>query len=155
HNDGVLEADGATLTVVSANEIEGGGEVLVTAGGTVDLSQATQLVGTMRYDGRGTIIGTSLVPAGEISGFSTGDAFIFGSASGISGALTATWVENAQETGGTLTIGTASQGTYATLHLKGVYESSDFAATQVDFEDDSKHVEVNFVGALRWAKPVD
>jgi len=151
-NDGRLEADGGTLKVITDRAIHGDGEVLVTRGGTVDLSDARQFHGALRYFGRGTILGPDQAPAGIISGFATGDSYVFGRETAIKGELGTIWQANADGTGGTLTIKAGTQ-TYATLQMAGIYSSTDFAATRVD-KSDGKHIAVSFVGALNWLNPV-
>jgi hypothetical protein len=152
-NDGVLKADGSTLTIVTRMDeaIDGGGRVIARHGGTVDMSAAQAFLGSLQYDGRGIIKGPKVAVAGTISGFATGATYVFGEKSNLSGALTATWQEDPANTGGDLTIKSESGRHFATLHLAGVYRSSDFAANQVTFAD-GKHVVLNFVGALTWAR---
>jgi hypothetical protein len=152
-NNGRLEADGGTLRVVTPSAILGAGEVLVTNDGTVDLSDARQFLGSLSYVGRGTILGPDLVPAGTISGFATGDSYVFGQPTTLSGSFSTIWQENAGHTGGTLTIKGPNNQTYAALQLAGDYLSSDFAAS-LDAMPDGNHVAVNFIGALKWSKPV-
>lgn len=152
-NEGILEADGTLLKLVSTKAIEGGGKVVVEHGGTVDMTATPQYFGSFEYVGRGTIMGSKAVPAGTISGFATGDSYVFGQTSNFGVPLTARFVENGANTGGTLTIEAGTQ-TFATLQFNGVYSSTDFSANQVAFAD-GKHIVVNFVGAITWAGPVN
>src|SRR5262249_31393212 len=91
NNDGHLEAEGSTLKVTTAAGISGGGEALVANGGTIDLSDARAFLGSLRYLGRGTILGPDRVPAGTISGFATGDTYVFGTPTKLSGPLSTLW----------------------------------------------------------------
>ena len=153
-NDGVLEADDSTLTIHTTETIRGGGEAFVTNGGKIDMSDARQFLGTLRYAGRGTILGPDQVPAGTMFGFATGASYVFGKTNGLSDQFTTKWTENAAGTGGTLTILAGAGQTYANLVLSGSYSSDDFAATQYALQD-GNHVAVSFVGALKWAAAVD
>jgi hypothetical protein len=152
-NDGVLKADGGRLEVVTTSGMTGGGTVLSTNGGTVDLSKVASFGGALQYFGKGTIVGPLAVPPGTISGFATGDSYVFGQLSNFTDPLTASWQENAGNTGGTLTIKSSPTVTFATLQLAGLYDTTDFTATQLALSD-GKHVAVNFTGPLRWLAPV-
>jgi hypothetical protein len=153
-NDGVLKADNSTLTIDTDGVIKGGGEAFVTNGGAIDMSDVRQYLGSFRYAGAGTILGPDLVPAGTISGFATGDSYVFGKTNFLSDSFTTRWTENAEGTGGTLTILAGGGQAYANLSLAGSYASSDFAAAQIALGD-GNHVAVIFVGALKWARAVD
>jgi hypothetical protein len=153
-NDGLLRADNATLTLHVTGAIQGAGEALVRRGGKIDMSEARQYLGSFRYEGPGTILGPDLVPAGTISGFATGDTYIFGKTNTLEGELTTRWTANAAGTGGTLTVLTKGGETYANLVLAGKhYASEDFAVQQRALPD-GNHVAVTFVGALHWAEAV-
>ncbi|MCW5737528.1 MAG: hypothetical protein KIS73_25615 [Enhydrobacter sp.] len=153
-NHGVLEADDSTLTIHAQGTIQGGGEAFVTNGGTIDMSEVRQFLGSMRYAGRGTILGPDLVPAGTMYGFATGNSYVFGKTNVLPDQFTTLWTENAAGTGGTLSILAGAGQTYANLTLSGSYSSDDFAATQFALAD-GNHVAVSFVGALKWAAAVD
>lgn len=153
-NDGVLVADGGTLRVETDGAIAGGGFVEAVNGGTVDLLGTRSFRGSFSYVGRGTIIGSAAAPVGPISGFATGDSFVFGQKTSFLNPLTVSWQENAGNTGGVLTIKSSPNDTYATLAFNGVYATSDFTAYQLTLGDGAKHVAVGFTGQLSWAAPV-
>lgn len=153
-NDGILEADDSILTIHVDGTIGGSGEAFVTNGGTIDMSEVRQYLGTFRYSGQGTILGPDLVPAGTISGFATGDSYVFGKTNTLSNKFTTAWTENAAGTGGTLTILAGAGQAYAILSFTGSYSSDDFAVTQVALQD-GNHVALSFVGSLKWSEAVD
>jgi len=153
-NDGVLEADDSTLTIYVNGSIAGSGQALVTNGGTIDMSDVRQYLGSFRYVGQGTILGPDLVPAGTISGFATGDSYVFGKTNVLADEFTTVWTENVTHTGGTLTVLAGVGEAYATLNFSGSYSSDDFSATQVRLQD-GNHVALSFVGALRWDQAVN
>lgn len=153
-NDGVLEADNATLTLLVDSAITGGGEARVTNGGTIDMSDVRQYFGSFRYVGQGTILGPDLVPAGTITGFATGDTYVFGQTNVQPDQFTTLWTANAARTGGTLTVLTDTGEAYANLSLAGRYDSDDFAVSEISLED-GNHLAVSFVGALEWKRADD
>jgi hypothetical protein len=120
-NSGVLWANGANLTV--HGDVSGNGTAIIDGSGTIDFAAASSANVVFGAGAAGTLkLEDSFHFNGTISGFNGADAIDLTNVNSATAAIT--YHENAQGTGGVLTV---SDGTHAAqLSLLGQYSAANF-----------------------------
>jgi hypothetical protein len=131
---GTIEAAGGGVVTVKSAIAPGGsgllfqsGDVLI-AGGTVDFAAGASDTTPITFSGTGGTleVDSAADPLGTISGATLGDS-IDTRFLPFSSGVTAVWVENGSDTGGTLTVTNGSSS--MTFNLSGSYAQSSFGLT--------------------------
>ncbi|MBR1155264.1 VCBS domain-containing protein [Bradyrhizobium sp. JYMT SZCCT0428] len=127
-NSGLLWANGADITLNGS--VTGGGSALIDGVATLEFEAASSVSVTFAAEATGTLkLGDSFDFSGIVSGFNEDDHFdlldvTFGEGTSVS------YVENSEETGGTLTV---SDGIHtANISLLGDYSADGFAFSADD-----------------------